>query len=154
MSKLTVKYYQLNQAPMKFMISESIHSLPLETGGVLIGSITGNCALITRATGPGPNAEHTPTEFRRDGEYSQWVLDETAIQSDGSQDYIGEWHSHPKNSGPSGKDFASLRWIAQNPKYAIAQPVLGICGKQKDDSWIMSFYVLDGSNIIKLAPTS
>src|SRR5690242_2379953 len=107
MSKLTVKHYQLFQEPMDFMIKESIHSHPLETGGVLIGSFNSNCAVITKATGPGPNAEQTPTEFKRDGEFSQWVLDETVAHSDGTQDYIGEWHSHPKDSGPSGKDFAS-----------------------------------------------
>lgn len=154
MSKLTVIHYQLLQGPMDFMLKESTLSFPHETGGMLVGKFDGNCAVITSATGPGPKAERTPTEFRRDGEYSQWVLDETVAKSDGAQDYIGEWHSHPMNSGPSGKDFASLRWIAQNPNYAITQPVLGICRRHKDGIWLMSFYVLDGLNIIKLTSLS
>lgn len=154
MSKLTVIHYQLLQEPLEFIIRESNHSYPLETGGMLIGRFDGNCALISQATGPGPKADKTPSEFKRDGEYSQWVLDKTVARSDGTQDYIGEWHSHPMNSGPSGKDFASLRWIAQNPSYAVAQPVLAICRRQREDGWIMSFYVLDGLNIIKLTPSS
>ena len=136
------------------MVKESIRSFPLETGGMLIGRFDGNCAVITNATGPGPKAEHTPTEFKRDGEYSQWVLDKAVAKLDGTQDYIGEWHSHPMNTGPSGKDFASLRWIAQNPSYAVAQPVLAICRRQREDSWILSFYVLDGLSIIKLTPST
>jgi integrative and conjugative element protein (TIGR02256 family) len=135
---------------MKFILKESSRRYPRETGGMLIGRLEENCVLIEEATGPGPMAKHSLWGFRRDGDYSQMVLDNAVEQSRGKNDYIGEWHSHPVKSGPSVKDVNAMRWVASDKKYAIAQPVLGLCVHTSTDNWRVSFYLFDGDHLREL----
>ncbi len=132
------------------ILEESKRCFPCETGGMLVGRVNDKGVQILCVTGPGPQAQHSEHEFRRDGEYSQNVLDELVDNAQGEYDYIGEWHSHPANVGPSAKDFQSLRWIAQNNKYAVTNPILGICRKRTGNIWSLEFYVLRGRSVFKL----
>src|SRR5215212_3312521 len=104
MSQLKLVHYHLANHPLNFIITESTQHFPNETGGILVGRVEGNRVLITYAIGPVPLALHSRHEFKRDGEYSQAVLDQIVTEMEGAYDYIGEWHSHPLKSGPSTKD--------------------------------------------------
>lgn len=107
------------------MRSESERGLPNETGGVLLGHVDApGCTVITGVVGPGPRALHTRTRFRRDGEYSQQEVDRLHAESEGRDDYVGEWHSHPASVGPSGVDRGSMQWIGRNEQYHRDQPFL------------------------------
>jgi len=99
-----------------------------ETGGILIGRIEGNKAIIERATGPGPKAVKTSTRFERDIEFAQAELDSAATGSNPSI-YLGEWHSHLVASPePSPRDVLSMQEIAESANYATDCPVMIVCG--------------------------
>lgn len=105
---------------------------------------------IERATGPGPGAQHSPWSFRRDGNYNQKVLDKIVRESSGEYDYIGEWHSHPQKVAPSVKDIAAMHWIANNHKYAIEHPIMGLCMGNPVDTYRLYFYLFDGRRLREL----
>lgn len=142
--------YKVSDEVLDFILGESLYKYPYETGGVLVGRMDRTCLLIEYATGPGPAAEHAASSFKRDGENTQLMLDNIVAQSDGSYDYIGEWHSHPSNCGPSSKDIASLKWIAGNPKYAVTQPIMALCIKTSKDCWEFRVYLFDGKKLREL----
>lgn len=119
---------------------ESRERYPLETGGILIGRIEGDRAIVALAVGPGPNAIHEPTKFLRDGDYAQQQLDEYINTSEGSDDYIGEWHSHPLPVGPSMRDRESMSWISTRPSYNQAEPILILCQRIRVDQWALRGY--------------
>ena len=149
-----IKVYELATETEQFILAESDRKFPKETGGMLIGKFAGDCVWIQHATSPGPMAKHSRQRFRRDGNYSQKVLDEIVTESDGKYDYIGEWHSHPVRSRPSGVDVAAMRWIAANSRYAVDTPIMGLCVKGAKDSPWMHFYQFDGTKLRKLKPRS
>lgn len=141
---------RVSEEVLDFIVEESSRRYPAETGGMLIGRWGEEGLSIEKATGPGPNAKHSPWGFRRDGDHSQVALDEIVRASEGKIDYVGEWHSHPANHGLSTKDTTAMRWIASNEKYAIAQPVLGLCIVKSEDAQQVSFYLLDGEKLYQL----
>jgi integrative and conjugative element protein (TIGR02256 family) len=79
-----------------------------ETGGILLGfdPDAERPAVITVASGPGPNAVRSRYRFRRDVDYAQEVADQ-AYGLDRSV-WIGEWHTHPMGGDqPSRVDLSS-----------------------------------------------
>jgi len=142
--------YRLAEKAWGLIIYESSHEYPNETGGMLVGRSNGNCIFIEHATRPGPKAQRSPYRFKRDGDYSQEVLDSIVAESRGEYDYIGEWHSHPSESGPSAQDIAAMRWITNNNRYVIDRPILALCTSKSVDTWDLSFYLFDGQRLRKL----
>lgn len=119
---------ELPEAVRAAITAEVASSPATETGGILIGRIEGNKAIIVRATGPGPNAKRTASVFERDIEFAQGELDAEAAKGQGNL-YVGEWHSHLVASPePSGRDVLSMTGIAQASNYATDCPVMMICG--------------------------
>ncbi|WP_310569747.1 Mov34/MPN/PAD-1 family protein [Gemmatimonas sp.] len=115
---------------------ESERASPNETGGVLVGHADGDGrTVVTAVVGPGPNAVHTRSRFRRDGDYAQSEVDRLHHTSDGRDDYIGEWHSHPDAGGPSYVDRGSMSWISHNPSYGRREPVLLIMERVRKRAW-------------------
>jgi integrative and conjugative element protein (TIGR02256 family) len=115
---------------------ESELGLPNETGGVLVGYADAtNRTVITGIVGPGPRAFRTPTRFRRDGNYAQREVDRLHRESDGRDDYVGEWHSHPAPVGPSSFDRESMGWIGENERYRRERPLLIIMQRTRWRSW-------------------
>ena len=134
--------YQLTGEAFAFIISETACHFPQETGGILVGRVEGDCAFIQHATGPGPHANHALTKFKRDGHYSQEVLNKLIQDSSGTLDYIGEWHSHPVKSNPSSVDITSMKWIAGNPQYAVTEPIMLLCYGSGLNRWELQCYAL------------
>lgn len=111
------------------MEAEVCSSPDRETGGILIGYVDGVRAYVTRATGPGPNAERSAQIFRRDVDYVQRELDKATDELGDRGLYIGEWHSHlTPNTTPSPTDVRSLTGIAHAPHYQTRCPVMVIAG--------------------------
>ena len=103
---------------------ESMSKWPHETGGIALGSFEGSRVRIHQATHPGPNAKHGLASFVRDGDFSQQELERVFSETKGSVDYIGEWHSHTLNVGPSPRDRRSMEFIAKSSQYSATNPVL------------------------------
>ena len=99
---------------------------PKETGGILIGWQLGRIFYIETAIGPGPNAIHKNNGFKRGGDFSQSQLDSIVLETHGQWDYLGEWHSHPHNVGPSSIDNNSMKKVQTSPEFNMLQPILGL----------------------------
>lgn len=121
-----LRRYRLSPPALSFIIDECNDKFPKETGGILVGYVEDDIAVIIAVAGPGPKAIHQRSEFRRDGSFSQDYLDKSVNQTSGQSDYLGEWHSHPRKVGPSKKDLASMIKIRTSPAYAIESPILGL----------------------------
>ncbi len=101
-----------------------------ETGGVLIGYLDERRrAVVTRATGHGPQAEKSPSRFSRDPEFIQAELDRADSELGDRGRYLGEWHSHIEpHPSPSPTDIECLFGIAASPNYLTRCPVMIIAG--------------------------
>jgi integrative and conjugative element protein (TIGR02256 family) len=131
-------------AEVAAFLRENSQSLwPLETGGIVAGYARGGSIHASAAAGPGPAARHSPRGFTRDGEHSQRSLESIVAASRGVADYVGEWHSHPENAGPSGRDRRSMKEIAEDPRYANTRPILILCIRSVDGKWSLRGYVSD-----------
>ncbi len=117
------------------ILGESAARLPNESGGILVGRDGADTIEVVVAVGPGPGAIHRPAYFRRDGDYAQGELDRHYVGSGGRHDYLGEWHSHPHPVGPSGRDRRSMEWIAYNPDYDRAEPILILSQRDRKGTW-------------------
>ena len=118
------------------MRAESERRLPNETGGVLVGHTDSEGRTrITAVVGPGPRAVHSRNLFQRDGEYAQAEVDRLHRESEGRDDYVGEWHSHPQSVPASGMDRASMAWIGRNERYHRTIPVLVIMQRTRSGTW-------------------
>lgn len=138
-----IRQYFIDESVHDFIISESQNKYPKETGGILVGRLVEDRAKITNSIGPGPNALHKRNKFKRDGDFSQDILDSYVDQSNGEYDYIGEWHSHPQNNGPSSKDVSSMAWIANNTDYEVQTPILALCIRSNHDKWYLRVFIFD-----------
>jgi integrative and conjugative element protein (TIGR02256 family) len=141
--------FSIDQQLLSFIIHESRKKYPKETGGILAGYVDHGIVKIAFVSGPGPKAVHARTSLLRDGEYCQKELDKVFEQTNGTTDYLGEWHSHPFDIGPSKKDKASLREIATDTRYAISTPLMGLCIK-KGTNWLFECYFIAGSAFAKM----
>ena len=120
---------------------ESERKSPNETGGVLVGHVNGDGrTVITAVVGPGPNATHARSRFKRDGCYAQAEVNRLHHASNARDDYIGEWHSHPDAGGPSFIDRGSMSWISTNPQYGRREPVLIIMERAQKRTWSLRAY--------------
>ena len=70
--------------------------------------------VITKSIGPGMNALHGRSKFRRDNDYQESAIADHFYQERGTETYLGDWHSHPNaTSGElSFMDRLTLKKIA------------------------------------------
>jgi integrative and conjugative element protein (TIGR02256 family) len=130
-----MRLVQLARSAFQNMIDESTQRFPDETGGILVGRIVGDQSEVMFVVGPGPEAIHRRSYFRRDGNFSQQELDAIFPRFAGEYDYIGEWHSHPVAGRPSPRDRESMRWIAQNEHFDLDHPLLILCRRTWRREW-------------------
>lgn len=97
-----------------------------ETGGILVGYWSDNkIAVITHATGPGPDAHHGLSTFEPDSRFSQQQLNSIYMGSEGRLSYVGDWHTHPLGSlVPSDSDSETTFGVADDPTYRAPRPIL------------------------------
>ncbi|MBI2919055.1 MAG: Mov34/MPN/PAD-1 family protein [Chloroflexi bacterium] len=97
-----------------------------ETGGILVGRRHGGVSTVTHATGPGPNAIHSPVAFAKDTVYLQRVLD-YLFQCFGVN-YLGVWHQHPPEMPyPSAGDLRSAWQDIADPEVPGQDLLIPIC---------------------------
>lgn len=83
-------------------------SLPNETGGILIGTWDRerkSLYLVTLCAEP-EDSKSSPSYFERGSQGVTDALDEIGRRTYGQLEYVGEWHSHPRDisARPSSKD--------------------------------------------------
>lgn len=126
----------------KTLLAEAVSKAPLETGGILLGWITGADVCITNVIGPGPGAVHDTRSFEPD---SRWQQDNIALLYERSVRrlaYLGDWHTHPAGKPePSDQDRRTLRTIAQSSTARCPNPVMLIIGQPDGTPWIASSHI-------------
>lgn len=95
-----------------------------ETGGPLAGYLSGDGAVVvTHAGGPGPRAVVGPFSVQIDGEHATAFCDQIYRESQGSFDYIGDWHRHIGWAlKPSPPDEQAIRDVAVSGSCSLEAP--------------------------------
>lgn len=104
-----------------------VNAEPLrETGGILVGYMSGDGTLhVTAVSPPGPRAIKLPRRFSRDTRFLQGWLQRRFAETEGREDYVGEWHvHHALNAPPSCVDRRALWRIARKRNYSTGAPLL------------------------------
>jgi integrative and conjugative element protein (TIGR02256 family) len=103
-------------------MAEAAH--PRETGGLLLGWWEGMMPIVADVIEvPDPRA--TRTRWTRHEQSAASAL-EAALTSprDPNLGYVGEWHSHPADLGPSSRDISELRSISRQYPNALVLAVV------------------------------
>lgn len=135
------------------LLQEATSKAPTETGGVLLGWISGENICVTNVLGPGPDALHEPKSFEPD---SAWQQERIALLYERSGRrllYLGDWHTHPDGKPePSEQDRRTLQTIAQTASARCPNPVMLILGQPIGSQWVASshFYKSDPESPIRL----
>lgn len=81
-----------------------------EACGVLLGEIRNTSIKITNVSTPQPSDERFPTKYIRHIKGHQELVDDLHSKSNGTVNYVGEWHTHPENiPSPSSTDLESWK---------------------------------------------
>lgn len=99
----------------------SLRHLPNECGGILLGYREGLRIVVTHVLEV-PTSAPAPTRYVRDDAAANELLSDFlgGREADDPIGYVGEWHSHPKPSGPSNIDIDSLRATARELRTPLA----------------------------------
>jgi len=107
--------------------------LPLETGGVLLGSWDLQRRIVyVVAMIPSPvDSEECPDSYVRGCEGLLLAVREAEERTGGQIRYVGEWHSHPDgySSNPSDHDHDLLAWLHNHVGKEGLPPVMLIVGE-------------------------
>jgi integrative and conjugative element protein (TIGR02256 family) len=93
-----------------------------EAGGILLGHYRGPHVEILRCTNPMPKDQRTRFGFVRQDKGHQEIATREWLESRGSINFVGEWHTHPeRHPTPSWIDRRS--WRSQLGNRGISQRV-------------------------------
>lgn len=110
-----------------FLSSMANEAMPEETGGVLLGYVSGESdqVVVSHAVGPGPSATHALDLFVPDYSYQEAEIARLYQQSGRQVSYLGDWHSHPRGDGTmSQADRETLRRIAACSSARSREPIM------------------------------
>ncbi|WP_123598204.1 Mov34/MPN/PAD-1 family protein [Pseudomonas frederiksbergensis] len=111
------------------LISRYKQSAPddCEAGGILIGVMHGPHLEITGATGPQQTDKRYRMRFRRSEAGHQFILNRRWENSGGTENYVGEWHTHPE-SDPQPSSIDLKEWSRTSKR--LGEPMIVIIGGQ------------------------
>ena len=97
-----------------------------ETGGIVVGFRDDRQAVVTHATGPGPNSQMSEHHFVKDTPYLQSVLN--LLFQYYQVNYLGVWHKHPESMPfPSSGDLASAMDEVEDENVGLDELITPIC---------------------------
>lgn len=115
------------RAAMDQSIAAGRAALPRETGGILIGFRDAADIVVSRLLLVPDRASsgHAYMRSERDAQAALALLRQSAPTAVG---YVGEWHTHPADQGPSPTDLHSLSQTARDAGGPIALMVVSFSG--------------------------
>jgi proteasome lid subunit RPN8/RPN11 len=127
-------------------MDSALRSHPLEGGGVLAGVEVDGAAWVTHAVEIDGSVA-TPVYFELpEGARPKAI---SAIRKiDSRLGYIGDWHSHPMDAGPSSQDRASLREIAEDK--ALSLPPLLLIARRRGSEYVPEAITVKSTRITAL----
>jgi integrative and conjugative element protein (TIGR02256 family) len=113
----------------------------LETGGLLIGSISHQLIEVVMVSDAGPGAVRCEDSFRPDYEFLLAVGDEVSARTNGAVAGVGIWHSHPHGSKvPSPQDLG--QWAMHLQGLRVSRLVAVIAYPTYHGGWEASRFVV------------
>lgn len=99
-------HVRLSSSVEKRMREASRRKAPIETGGVLLGTVFLNAkvVVITDIIDPPPDSVECPTHFVLGTEGLETQIKSIERKTNGKVTYLGTWHSHPFGGGASATD--------------------------------------------------
>lgn len=85
----------MSSRAMASIVAEACANGNNESGGIMLGSISGGIGYIVEATDPGYDAEHTPTLHEMNKRYVNYVYRIFSRLYKKELRLIGFWHRHP-----------------------------------------------------------
>lgn len=114
-----------------------------ESGGVLIGKRRGEHLEVTTASSPQVQDIRSRYKFTRHQNGHQNIVENCWRASDGEDNYIGEWHTHPEIfATPSSIDIREWKKLFHRQKVPLVVIIGGL-----ESSY---FGLLTGSTILRL----
>jgi integrative and conjugative element protein (TIGR02256 family) len=97
-----------------------------EAGGIILGLRKGDAIQITKVTTPFPWDKATSMRFERSAFGHRMTALRAWKASQGTVDWVGEWHTHPfGSSNPSYTDRSTWRNLARHTKRPMVFIVAG-----------------------------
>ena len=112
----------ISESAIAIIIAAASNAHPNETGGIVLGVHAMGRPWITHSVEI-QSLEQTQNRYRLPSDVRPRFVDRVR-KVDSRIGYLGEWHSHPANVGPSLKDKISMTRIAFNSKAACPHPLL------------------------------
>lgn len=94
----------------RLIVYRQIHRQTPESAGVLIGERRGPHLVICDLSEPGLGDIRQRYRVNRKGSHHQSKVESVFIESEGTQQYLGEWHTHPEDI-PSPSSTDSNSWV-------------------------------------------
>jgi integrative and conjugative element protein (TIGR02256 family) len=102
---------------------------PKETGGILLGFRIPDGLVVTRFLLVEDTGSSTHSYLRR-RRPAQLQLDAVRRHAGPAVGYVGDWHTHPKNVGPSRSDARSIAAACRDAGGPVALIVLSYAGSE------------------------
>lgn len=139
----------LSEPALEQILAAAGEHHPDEIGGVLIGVETERRPWVTRAVTV-PSRRATPVYYEIPAGARRQAV-RRSRRDDPRLGYLGDWHSHPADIGPSGKDRETMADLAADRDSGCPRPVLLLARRRGED------YRLDarqqvGSKLRELRP--
>ena len=104
--------------------------------------------VVTDVIGPGPEADHGPTEFDPDQEWQEHQVAEIWTRRSHNVDYLGDWHTHVDGPArPSRIDLAAALKIQSSPEARAPRPLLLVIQLDHNGSLNARAFVLTGRRL-------
>ena len=130
---------KIDEKPIESMLSYVQDSIEKnEAGGVILARFIkdSNNIVIDMNTIPMKGDIRTRTRFKRGKKRHQKIIDEIWKETEGTCNYIGEWHTHPEeNPSPSKTDINSWKKILKNDVYSSEYLYFIIVGTKSIGVW-------------------
>ncbi|WP_157275116.1 Mov34/MPN/PAD-1 family protein [Dechloromonas agitata] len=98
-----------------------------EAGGIFLGYRRGIHLHIVQATTPQPRDRRMRYRFDRYDQFHQAIASKQWEESDGTVDYVGEWHTHPEvNPSPSSLDISEWGKIHRTRQFPMIFLIVGL----------------------------
>tara|TARA_Y100000588_G_scaffold392388_1_gene504069 strand:+ start:2526 stop:3317 length:792 start_codon:yes stop_codon:yes gene_type:complete len=111
-----------------------------ETGGILVGTQSGQTTFITHCSGPGIEWSSSYQHFKKDTNYVQLVLN--FLHGYFGVNYLGLWHKHPTEyPTPSEGDIGNAMDEISDPDIGLDELLIPICVLSGDKVSISPFAV-------------
>lgn len=122
------------------LVTFRFEKLPLETGGVLIGSydMSRKIIYIVESIPSPPDSDERPVSYIRGCNGLEARVNKIKDLTQGKLNYVGEWHSHPKgcSGDPSNYDLELLSWVTRYMAFDGRPGLMSICSDN-----MLNFYI-------------